>query len=614
MSKEATKTQPKPRKLSELSETQMRIAEAREAFLDLAKDHVDMNERELGRLRALKRFLSSFNRGLIGSEIREKLRKKTVSKTTYFRWLSKHEGKGNSEVKGLAALADAYSASGTKIPQDIQCEIEKLVWENHLCRYQDVFDDLEVVFRKGNIPSYPTIRRFVLAYKAEHWPELVLKHEGRTGLRDRNMLPAIGHAAANITRPNQLWEMDTTLADLFNKSGGTDTVLVTSDGKRLKLIGVCDVYSRMLAAFFVERETALAVGQVLRHLIIHWGKPEEISRDNGRPFKNARINTFLRSLGVAVHTCLPGNPVEKPFVERGFRTITEGLFRRLCGYSGNSVADRPSEIEIKYTQSEAQRLLNEYIQNVYAEDIHGTTKQRPRERMAQPGFKPETVDPSDLDVLLMKEYRGKVGQCIIRHQGGRFFHKTLPEGQWVTFRANDFDASEIIVFQKNEYLCTAEDFSRKGRTPEEILEAKKEAGRELRTRMRAHEAILDKSRPKDFRIKARIEQATQDKPVELPRKADVISFPDLKDIAFSSPSADPTEQPPPECFFEAGQEQPTNKILTRQDFYLDIRRREAAGKPLDDMDRAFLDEFLDSPEYRLVGPTLDEKVKTGANP
>lgn len=277
------------------------------------------------------------------------------------------------------------------------------------------------------------------------------------------MLPAIGRADANIVRPNQRWEIDTTIADRFVKQEGGE--FVSKDGKRLKLIGVVDVYSRSARYFFVEKETALAVGLVMRQLIILWGLPEEVVIDNGKPFKNHRILRFLRALGVAVHICLPGNPTEKPHVERCFGTLSGSFFRRFCDYSGNSIKTRPSQIEIKYTAVEAQSQVDQYIDFIYSERIHSSTGQRPRERMAQPDFIPKTVDPRDLDLLLMEEHQRKVSQGHIKFRGGKYFHKKLPEGQRIKFRASDLDAGEIIVFHQGEFLCIAEDYNFKGRSP-----------------------------------------------------------------------------------------------------------------------------------------------------
>ncbi|MFC1857396.1 hypothetical protein ACFL9U_05125 [Thermodesulfobacteriota bacterium] len=60
-------------------------------------------------------------------------------------------------------------------------------------------------------------------------------------------------------------------------------------------------------------------------------------------------------------------------------TLSEKLFRRTSGYSGNRVENKPHEIEIKYTMTEAQKLIDAWLELVYSETIHSSTGQRPRE-------------------------------------------------------------------------------------------------------------------------------------------------------------------------------------------------------------------------------------------
>ena len=594
----------------EAKEWQRKYAESKEDFLLLAQDYIAKNEKEFGKSGALKRFLKAFNEGRIGEQIRGRLRKKSVSKTTYYDWINAyHPERKEAERGNVSGLIEHYNNGGVRIRPETREEIERLIWEDHLCRYQDIHNDLGVKFGAKNVPSYSAVRDYAKKYRGEHWPELVLKHEGDRGLRDRNMLPAIGRKDANITRPNQLWEIDTTVGDLFTKIPGCPVVFVTKDGKRCKLVGLIDVYSRNDRYFFVEMETAFAVGQIIRYMILLWGLPEEIVIDNGKSFKNSRILRFLGALGIKAHICIPGNPPEKPFIERSFRTTSEGFFRRLCGYSGNSVQNRPGEIEIKYTRSEAQKLLNDWVENVYAETVHSSTGQRPRERMSPPDFTAKTVDPRELDILLMEEHSRVVRQGVIRYLNGKFFHKLLPEGQRVTFRASDFDAGEIIVFHNGGFLCIAEDFVLRGKKPSEILEAKKERSRELRTRVKAHEALLNKQQPKDYRLHALIEKAKRNKPAEIPRKAEIVSFPNLQDIPCSTSAANTASHNEP---FEEPCVVPEKRLITTsQEMYLSIRRRQQAGEPLDEFDLNWLEDFLESTEYRMVGSRLDEKVKEG---
>lgn len=586
---------------NETPEWNQDIALARAEFLKQVDKYVDIHSKDLGKTKSLERFLKIYNKGRICQDLRKKLKRKRVRRSTYYDWLRRFK------QHGLSGLLKKYNNGGCRITPEVQGEIKRIIWENHLCRYQDIYEDLQVIFSEEKSPSYSSIRRFAKSYRERHWAELVLKHEGKKGLRDRNMLPAIGRMDESLTRPNQRWEVDTTIADLFTGRKIKDVVLKTKDGKRCKVIGVIDVFSRMLKFYLTEKESSLIIGTVIKDRILVWGVPIEIVIDNGKPYKNHRLKQFLRGIGISAHFCTPGSPEEKPFIERAFRTLSEKLFRRLLGYSGNRVETRPNEIEIKYTKAEAQQIIDDYVINVYAEAIHGSTGQRPRERMRPLLYTPITINERELDILLMEQHERKVRQGHIAYLGGKYFHPKLPEGQKVIIRVNDFDASELLVFVDNKYLCTAEDLKRKGKTPEEILEAKKERNRELRTRINAHEALINKSEPKDHRILALIEHHKKNKPIELPQKAEVIGFPELKNISYSSPGVQEAKTEGSDT--HDSKELEGGLIRNRQEMYLKIQRKQKAGKPLDDSDRSFLEEYLESNEYRMIGSYLERQLQ-----
>ena len=576
---------------------------AREELLRAVEKDVAACKNDYGRTEATKLFLSLFNRGLIYEDIRQKLKAKTLSLQTLYRWQKLYN------KQGLSGLLYRYKTDNCfRIPPDIRVTIERLIWEDHRCRYQDIFEDLAVKHGKENRPSYATIRRFAKRYKAENWSALVLEHEGKKGLRDRNMEVSLGRRDVDLTAPNQRWELDSTLADLFTGRKIKDVVLKTADNRRCKIIGAIDVFSRSAKFYLVERETGFMVGQVIRDRVLKWGLPEEIIIDNGKPYKNERVLSFLRNIQVSVHICIPGNPVEKPHIERVFRTLSEKLFRRLPGYSGNSVQNRPAEIEIEYSKIELQELMDDWCEFVYSETVHSSTNQRPRERMAWPGFTPKTLDPRELDILLMIEKERKVGQGHISFQGGKYFHPLLPEGQTVKIRVNDFDASELLVFTGGQYLCTAIDTNRAGMTPEDIRQARKERNQELRARIKAHEALLGKAEPKGARVLKQIEIGRLSKPAELPRKAEIYSFPELKTAQFTGPGQG--EGAEPEADLIASDEAPL--IKSREEMYFAIRAKESRGVSLDAHEQTFLEGYLSSTVYRMFGPQIEERLQKGA--
>ena len=588
-----------PTSFTEAPEWSQNIALTRADILKKYDEFLAVHS-NLQKIKGTQRYVELFNNGLVDKDLREKLKDKKISKNTLYRWTKDFKN------KGLPGLLCAWNNGGCRIDPEVQRTIESLIWKNHLCTYQDILEDLQYLVLKEKIPSYSTIRIYAKKYKKENWAALVLEHEGQKGLRDRNMQVVLGRADENITRPNQRWELDTTVADIFTGKKIKDSVINTSDGKRCKIIGVEDTYSRMARFFVVEHETGLMVGKLIKDRILAWGHPEEIVIDNGKPYKNRRVLVFLRSLGVSVHICIPGNPVEKPFIERVFGTLSRKLFRRLPGYSGNSVQNRPNEIEIEYTKEELQEIIDRYVTNVYAETVHSSTGQRPRERMSPAGFRPKTVAERDLDILLMEKFERKVRQGHISYDNGKFFHPKLPEGEIVTIRVNDFEASELIVYYKSHYLCTAIDLSRKGKSPNKIREARKERTQELRTRIKANNALLKKHENPDSGVLSLIEHKEQSKPPEISRKPEILPFPETQNVSYTG---NKSEEKQTETSQNIDDHEPEEKLIrNNQERYLDIRRRERSGEPLDDYDKRFLDEFLESDLYDLIGSFLDEEL------
>jgi putative transposase len=576
-------------------------AKAREDFLHLFTDFQGAHK-ELSKGDALEKFLNAFNRGRIGESIREGLIKKRVRRSTFYNW------QRDFSRYGISGLLPGWNNGGCRINPKVREEIERFIWSEHLCRYVDIYNHLRIKFPKENLPSYSAVRSYAKYYKEQHQAALVLKFEGVKGLRDRGMDVALGRRDEDVHRPNQRWEIDTTIADLLTGRKVSEVVLLTKDGKRCKIIGIVDVYSRLAKFYLTEKETALEVGRVLRDRMLDWGLPEELVIDNGATYKNNRILSFLRSLTIAVFLCLPGTPEEKPHIERIFRTLTEQLFRRLPGYSGNSVATRPNEIEVKYTKSELQGIIDDYVTNVYAETVHRTTGQRPRERMSPPGFQPRRPKSErELDIFLMEVHTRKVRQGFICYEGGKYFHPSLPEGKTVTIRVNDFDASELLVFVDRKFLCIAEDYGRKGRTPQQIREAKKERNRELRTRIKAHEALIDKDRPKDANILDLIKHHKETKPTELPKKAELVTFPDLKNIHYTRPENEASEDS--DMVWGSGENEEPRIFKSRREKYIHIIQQKQKGKTLNKNEEEFLKDYEASDEYGLVRDYLEREVE-----
>ena len=83
--------------------------------------------------------------------------------------------------------------------------------------------------------------------------------------------PAGGDASAGIKRLNQVWELDSTKADMMCK-GGT----------RCSLVGSIDIWSRRFRILAVPESRATAIAALLRRCILEWGVPETVRTDPGQ--------------------------------------------------------------------------------------------------------------------------------------------------------------------------------------------------------------------------------------------------------------------------------------------------------------------------------------------
>jgi hypothetical protein len=252
-------------------------AKAREDFLHLFAEFQSVHK-ELAKGNALKKFLHAFNSGRIGESIREGLTKKRVRRSTYYNW------QRDFSRYGISGLLPMWNNGGCRINPKVREEIERFIWSEHLCRYVDIYNHLRIKFPKETLPSYSAVRNYAKYYQEQNRAALVLKFEGVKGLRDRGMDVALGRRDEDVHRPNQRWEVDTTVADLLTGRNVSDVVLLTKDGKRCKIIGIIDVYSRLAKFYLTEKETALEVGRVLRDRMLDWGFPEEIVIDNGATY------------------------------------------------------------------------------------------------------------------------------------------------------------------------------------------------------------------------------------------------------------------------------------------------------------------------------------------
>ncbi len=106
-----------------------------------------------------------------------------------------------------------------------------------------------------------------------------------------------------ITKPNQRWALDF-VSDAL------------SDGRRIRLLTIIDVYTRLCLKLVVE--TSLPGKSVLRALeeaIEEFGRPEEIISDNGTEFTSNIVLQWCHQKGQSWKYIAPGKPYQNGSIE-----------------------------------------------------------------------------------------------------------------------------------------------------------------------------------------------------------------------------------------------------------------------------------------------------------
>lgn len=279
---------------------------------------------------------------------------------------------------------------------------------------------------------------------------------------------ALGRADAAITHANQVWEIDTTIADVMTKGG------------RRGILGIVDVYSRRAKYLVVPSESAQSVRRTLVETIRAWGiMPERLRTDNGSGYINKTILTAAPLLGIEVEPCLPGSPEKKPFVERLFGTFTRERAALLAGFAGHNVADAQrlrgaakkrtgrAVIVPEMTPEELQQVIDNWMDGVYAQRVHSGTNMAPLARFAASPVASRSAPDDATLKLALSAYIGDVtvGKRGVQWMRGRYWAAELVPyiGRRVSVRRDEDDLGEVFVFSPDgAFITTAVNHERSG--------------------------------------------------------------------------------------------------------------------------------------------------------
>jgi hypothetical protein len=416
-------------------------------------------------------FATQWNEGRLDVEDALRTQFPRLSWTTLRAW---HVG---VQEKGLAAITPkehARKGQFKALAGEVGTAMLAMLMDKPHLSAQAIYEALETQFE--DLPSDRAFRRALAHWKA-HNKQAFEAAINPDGWRNKYM-SAAGSYSEGITRPNQKWEMDSTVGDIM-----------LADGRRHHIVGVIDVYTRRRRFIVTRTSRANAIMSLIRLAIVLFGVPESIKTDNGSDYVAQPLETALLGLDIEHPLCAPFAPHEKPHIERAIGSLMHQLFELLDGYIGHSVADRKGiesrkgfaerilkdasfTVELRLTPEQLQAQLDAFcarLDNKPRDYLDGCT---PLQRME--GHTLKTVDERALDVLLAPSAESglrTIGKKGIKVAGGFYNHAHLGglEGTQVQVKVDDANLGRCWVFDLDgQFICEALDYERLGINSAEV--------------------------------------------------------------------------------------------------------------------------------------------------
>lgn len=185
------------------------------------------------------------------------------------------------------------------------------------------FDNLKVAVQGTALPSYATLRRYLLAQGMHRQARLARTSAGALAARDR--LEQLEVRSYEVEHVNALWHLD------FHH--GSRKVL-TSGGEWVKpmLLGVIDDRSRLVChlQWYLD-ETSASLVHGLCQAFMKRGLPRALMTDNGAAMLAEETTSGLASLSVLHQTTLPYSPYQNAKQESFWGRVEGRLMAMLEG-------------------------------------------------------------------------------------------------------------------------------------------------------------------------------------------------------------------------------------------------------------------------------------------
>lgn len=485
-----------------------------------------------------------------------------------------------------------------------------------------VYEGLQARFKDRSIPNLRSLQRFMKRWKTEN-AQLFERARNPDAWRSKYKA-ASGSRSEGVTSLNQLWEMDSTPADL-----------ILADGKRHALIGVIDVYSRRFRLLVSRSSNSAAIAATFRGAVMAWGVPETVKIDNGADYISHHMTRAYAALGVLTDICPPFTPEAKPHVERAFQTFSHGLFELLPGFVGHNVGDRKAiearrsfaqrmmtrgaTVDVRMQPDELQAFCDKWCEDLYQHREHGGLNGQTPFQVASSWRAPVRRIDNDraLDILLSPTSDDgwrTVTKKGLRIDGASFDHANLGglEGRQVRVLFDEADFGHVYVFDEDgAFVCKAVCPERTGVSRREVAAARKARQNQvMKDGMAALRAAKRQARTQDVvgEIMAAKAEAAG-KLLHFPPASETHTTPALDEAARAARL--PSDPPPARSQAERERHLALVEELkaappprderaekrARIERALEIERRLDAGDPVDADDARWFRGYRDHPEF-----------------
>ena len=444
-------------------------------------------------------FCDRYNTGLIQVEKWVKETLPSVSQRSVFRWKAAkakgakdalavdrseaRKGKGLLETANNGEVRAFIFAWIAKVPH-LSAEIIRGYCEDHF--------GSELVCRNGVLKPLPPVRtfqHFIVNLKASE-KVVLTKITDPDKFRSTMKLAGTG-TLRHITEPNALWMIDASPVDALCVDG------------RYSMYACIDIATRRLVITLSKTPRASAVGLLIRKAILKFGVAHTIKTDNGSDFVATATKRLFDNLDIIADVSDAYSPEQKGHVERVIKTFQHEVTPQLPGFIGHNVtnrkaiegrksfaqrlgADEAELFEVSLTAAQLQQHIDDWIEFVYSERVHGGLKGKTPNDVAAASLTPiRRVDERALDALLMP-LAGKNGLRVMGKQGIRHDHHfylsaSIMVGTEVLCRLDPLDMGKLYAFDAHngQFLDEAICPELAGINPQEFVRAQKEISADL---------------------------------------------------------------------------------------------------------------------------------------